>query len=115
MQLLNSNNSIDIFVIQYDFTVFNFDDILVSSGEKMSYQVTILLAEIIYMDMLRSTVPVFESVDFGQTPLLLVLFALSITCLCFYLLKTTGTLISINVRNTKQETSQKQRPESVVV
>ena len=63
-----------------------------SSGEKMSYQVTILLAEIIYMDMLRSTVPVFESVDFGQTPLLLVFFAISITCLCFCLLLTTGTL-----------------------
>ena len=84
----------------------------------MSYQVTILLAEIIYMDMLRSTVPVFETVDFGQTPLLLVSFALSITCLCFCLLKTTGALIcpdAIIVRNTKQEISQKQRPESVVV
>ena len=63
-----------------------------SSGEKMSYQVTILLAEIVYMDMLRSTVPVFENLDFDETPLLLVFFAISITLLCFCLLLTTGTL-----------------------
>ena len=62
----------------------------VNSGEKMSFQVTILLADIIYVEIVRSTVPIFDSLV--QTPLLMSFVAISITLLCFCLLLTTHTL-----------------------
>ena len=56
----------------------------------MSFQVTILLADIIYVEIVRSTVPIFDSLV--QTPLLMSFVAISITLLCFCLLLTTHTL-----------------------
>jgi len=35
--------------------------ILVEAGEKMGLQITVLLADIIYVEVLQSTVPVFDS------------------------------------------------------
>ena len=34
---------------------------LVEAGEKMGLQITVLLADIIYVEVLQSTVPVFDS------------------------------------------------------
>ena len=42
---------------------------LVDAGEKMGLQITVLLADVIYIDILQSTVPVFDS--FGSSPLIL--------------------------------------------
>ena len=44
-------------------------NILVDAGEKMGLQITVLLSDIIYVDILQSTVPVFDS--FGNSPLIL--------------------------------------------
>ena len=64
--------------------------ILVDAGEKMGLQITVLLADVIYVDILQSTVPIFDSL--GNTPLILMFFAVSITLLCICLLLTTHTL-----------------------
>jgi len=63
---------------------------LVDAGEKMGLQITVLLADVIYVDILQSTVPIFDSL--GNTPLILMFFAVSITLLCICLLLTTHTL-----------------------
>ena len=65
-------------------------DILVDAGEKMGLQITVLLADVIYVDILQSTVPIFDSL--GNTPLILMFFVVSITLLCICLLLTTHTL-----------------------
>ena len=41
----------------------------------MGLQITILLADVIYVEILQSTVPVFDS--YGQTPLILIFFIVS--------------------------------------
>ena len=64
--------------------------ILVDAGEKMGLQITVLLVDVIYVDILQSTVPIFDSL--GNTPLILMFFAVSITLLCICLLLTTHTL-----------------------
>lgn len=56
----------------------------------MGLQITILLADVVYVDVLQSTVPIFDS--FGNTPLILNFFVVSITLLCLCLLVSTYTL-----------------------
>ena len=64
--------------------------VLADAGEKMGLQITILLADIIYVDILQSTVPVFDS--YGNTPLILNFFIVSIILNCICLLVSTHTL-----------------------
>ena len=64
--------------------------VLVDAGEKMGLQITVLLADVIYVDILQSTVPVFDS--YGNTPLILNFFIVSILLLCICLLISTHTL-----------------------
>ncbi|CAG5078090.1 Oidioi.mRNA.OKI2018_I69.PAR.g8897.t1.cds [Oikopleura dioica] len=47
----------------------------VSSGESISFQVTMLLTSVVYLDILSNTIPVFE--DVGNAPRLLFLFLLT--------------------------------------
>ena len=56
----------------------------------MGLQITVLLADVIYVDILQSTVPVFDS--YGNTPLILNFFIVSIILLCVCLLISTHTL-----------------------
>ena len=63
----------------------------------MGVQITLLLAEIIYVDIMQSIVPIYDS--YGQTPLILMFFAASITLLCICLLLTTHTLFLYNVND----------------
>ena len=85
---------------------------LVEAGEKMGLQITVLLADIIYVEVLQSTVPVFDSLGTfdlffvfstknpfaiyqtyqGNSPLILTFFIVSIVLLCGCLLITTHTL-----------------------
>ena len=62
----------------------------VDAGEKMGLQITVLLTMVIYVDILQSTVPVFDG--FGQAPLLLDYFIVTIIMLCVCLLVSTHTL-----------------------
>ena len=61
----------------------------------MGVQITLLLAEIIYVDIMQSIVPIYDS--YGQTPLILMFFAASITLLCICLLLTTHTLFLYHI------------------
>ena len=63
---------------------------LADAGEKMGLQITILLADIIYVEILQSTVPVFDS--YGNTPLILTFFIVSIILNCICLLISAHTL-----------------------
>ena len=56
----------------------------------MGLQITILLADVIYVDILQSTVPIFDSL--GNSPLLLTFTVASITMLCICLLISAHTL-----------------------
>ena len=56
----------------------------------MGLQITVLLADIIYVEVLQTTVPVFDSL--GNSPLILTFFVASIVMLCICLLITTHTL-----------------------
>ena len=47
----------------------------------MAVQITLLLAEIIYVEMMQSIVPIYDR--FGQTPLMLVFLALRSLCSAF--------------------------------
>ena len=58
--------------------------ILVEAGEKMGLQITVLLSDIIYVDILQNTVPVFDT--FGNSPLILSFFIVSIVLLTVCLL-----------------------------
>jgi len=58
----------------------------VECGEKMGFQVTILLSYVIYIDMLQSSVPVFDS--FGSSPLIMQFFVVSSIILCICMLGT---------------------------
>jgi len=61
----------------------------------MGFQVTILLADVVYLDIIRSVVPIYDS--YSQTPLLLIFFGASITLLCICLLFSTHTLFLYHV------------------
>ena len=61
----------------------------------MGVQITLLLAEIIYVEMMQSIVPIYDG--YRQTPLILLFFAASITLLCICLLLTTHTLFLYHV------------------
>ena len=77
-----SQNSTYLNTIQYHFSV--------ESGEKIGIQITILLADIIYVEILQSTVPIFDT--YRNTPYVLTFFVMSITLLCIGLLVTARTL-----------------------
>ena len=53
------------------------------------FQVTILLTMVIYIDVLKHNIPVFDS--FGNTPLLLIYFVVTICLICLNLLVSTHT------------------------
>ena len=61
----------------------------------MGVQITLLLAEIIYVDIMQSIVPIYDS--YGQTPLILMFFGASITLLSVCLLLTAHTLFLYHV------------------
>ena len=63
---------------------------LADAGEKIGLQITILLADIIYVDILQSTVPVFDS--YNNTPLILNFFIISIILNCICLMVSAYTL-----------------------
>ena len=63
---------------------------LADAGEKIGLQITILLADIIYVEILQTTVPVFDS--YGNTPLILNFFIVSIILNCICLLISAHTL-----------------------
>ena len=56
----------------------------VESGEKLGFQVTLLLTVVIYIDYLQNNIPVFDS--FSQTPNLLIYFVVLILLMTFSLL-----------------------------
>ena len=57
---------------------------LVDSGEKLGFQVTLLLTVVIYIDYLQNNIPVFDSI--GQTPNLLIYFVVLILLMTLALL-----------------------------
>ena len=57
----------------------------------MGFQVTILLSYVIYIDMLQSSVPVFDS--FGSSPLIMQFFVVSSIILCICMLGTDDDVI----------------------
>ena len=51
----------------YSRITFEVDNIIsVDAGEKMGLQITVLLADVIYVETLQSTVPVFDSLGSGD-------------------------------------------------
>ena len=56
----------------------------------MGLQITVLLADVIYVEMLQSTVPVFDK--YTDTPNILFFFVVSISLLCICLLISTYTM-----------------------
>lgn len=56
----------------------------VESGEKLGFQVTLMLTVVIYIDYLQNNIPVFDSI--GQTPNLLVYFVVLILLMTLALL-----------------------------
>ena len=56
----------------------------VDAGEKIGYQITLLLTMVIYIEYLQERVPVFDSVE--QTPHLLTYFIFMIIIICLSLL-----------------------------
>ena len=61
----------------------------------MGLQITVLLSDIIYVDILQSTVPVFDS--FGNSPLILSFFIVSIVMLTVCLLGMGLTYVSFDI------------------
>ena len=81
---------------KYERDVVWLKNILVDAGEKMGLQITVLLSDIIYVDILQSTVPVFDS--FGNAPLILSFFIVSILMLTVCLLGMSYTLASFYMK-----------------
>ena len=54
------------------------------AGEKVGYQITLLLTMVIYIEYLQAQVPVFDSLE--QTPHLLTYFIFMIIVICLALL-----------------------------
>merc|ERR1739838_279032 len=69
----------------------------VESGEKLGFQVTLLLTVVIYIDYLQNNIPVFDSV--GKTPNLLLFFVVMILLMTLSLLVTTHTLFLYHVNS----------------
>ena len=61
----------------------------------MGFQVTILLADVVYADIIQSVVPIYDS--YGQTPIMLRFFGASMTLLCICLLISVNTLFLYHV------------------
>ena len=59
----------------------------IDAGEKIGYQITLLLTMVIYVEYLQTRVPVFDSLS--QTPHLLTYFVVIIILLCLELLSKT--------------------------
>ena len=68
---------------------------LVDAGEKMGLQITVLLTMIIYVEVLQTNIPVFDS--YSNTPMILVYFIITILMICFCLLLTSLTLFLYHV------------------
>jgi len=69
--------------------------ILADAGEKMGLQITILLTMVIYIDLLQDNMPVFDA--YGNSPLLLNYFIVTIVANCLCLLVSTHTLFLYHV------------------
>ena len=69
----------------------------VDSGEKIGLQITILLTMVIYVETLQNSIPVFDS--YGNSPLMLTYFIITICVICFCLLISTHTLILHHVHS----------------
>merc|ERR1739838_1288584 len=69
----------------------------VESGEKLGFQVTLLLTVVIYIDYLQNNIPVFDSL--GKTPNLLLFFVIMILLMTLSLLVTTHTLFLYHVNS----------------
>ena len=61
----------------------------------MGLQITVLLTMIIYVQVLQTTIPVFDS--YSNTPMILMYFIITILMICFCLLLTTFTLFLYHV------------------
>lgn len=68
---------------------------LVDAGEKMGLQITVLLTMVIYVEVLQTNIPVFDTM--GNTPLILSYFIVTILVICFCLLVSTHTLFLYHV------------------
>ena len=69
----------------------------VEAGEKMGLQITVLLTMVIYVEVLQSNIPVFDS--YGNTPLMLTYFIVTICVICICLLVSTHTLFLYHVNS----------------
>ena len=63
----------------------------------MGLQITVLLTMVIYVEILQNNIPVFDS--YGNTPLMLVYFIVTICVICFCLLVSTHTLFLYHVNS----------------
>ena len=69
----------------------------VDAGEKMGLQITVLLTMVIYVEVLQNNIPVFDS--YGNTPLMLIYFIVTIVTICVCLLVSTHTLFLYHVNS----------------
>ena len=69
----------------------------VDAGEKMGLQITVLLTMVIYVEILQNNIPVFDS--YGNTPLMLIYFIVTIIVICVCLLVSTHTLFLYHVNS----------------
>ena len=69
----------------------------VEAGEKMGLQITVLLTMVIYVEVLQNNIPVFDS--YGNTPLMLTYFIVTIIVICVCLLVSTYTLFLYHVNS----------------
>ena len=63
----------------------------------MGLQITILLTMVIYVEVLQNNIPVFDS--YGNSPLMLTYFIVTICVICFNLLVSTHTLFIYHVNS----------------
>ena len=63
---------------------FLYDLFLVEAGEKMGLQITVLLTMVIYVEVLQTNIPVFDS--YTSTPLILYFFIATILIICICIL-----------------------------
>ena len=61
----------------------------------MGLQITVLLTMVIYVEILQSNIPVFDT--YGNTPLILIYYIVTIMMICFSLLLSTHTLFVYHV------------------
>ena len=68
----------------YFLVYFLYDLFLVEAGEKMGLQITVLLTMVIYVEVLQTNIPVFDT--YASTPLILYFFIATIIIICICIL-----------------------------